>query len=118
MPLVDLCLTPSSGPGGAAGVRLGDPLLDAYLEFVAARCRPNTVLATAFDLKVFFAVVGKPPAEVTAADVLGFITAQRAGTDAAMTVAAIGEEATGVSVRTVRRRLSSASGLFAFLQAR
>jgi integrase/recombinase XerD len=39
------------------------PLLDVYLEFVAARCRPNTVLATAFDLKVFFAVVAKRPAE-------------------------------------------------------
>ena len=37
------------------------PVLDAYLEFVAARCRPNTVLATAFDLKVFFAVVAKGP---------------------------------------------------------
>lgn len=24
---------------------LGDPLLDAYVEFVAARSRPNTVLA-------------------------------------------------------------------------
>lgn len=36
---------------------MGDPLLDAYLEFVAARSRPNTVLATGFDLKVFFAVV-------------------------------------------------------------
>ncbi len=35
---------------------LGDPLLDAYLEFVAARSRPNTVLATWFDLLVFFTV--------------------------------------------------------------
>jgi hypothetical protein len=32
-----------SEPGVPAG-RLGDPLLDAYLEFVAARSRPNTVL--------------------------------------------------------------------------
>ncbi len=80
MPLVDLCLTSSSSPAGELAVRLGEPLLDAYLEFVAARCRPNTVLATAYDLKVFFSVVGKPPAEVSAADVLGFVTAQRAGT--------------------------------------
>jgi len=58
---------------------LGDPLLDAYLEFVAARSRPNTVLATWFDLKVFFTVVGKPVAEVAPVDALGFITAQRAG---------------------------------------
>ena len=45
--------------GSPAEVRLGDPLVDEYLEFVAARCRPNTVLATAYDLKVFFEVVGK-----------------------------------------------------------
>src|SRR5712691_9694507 len=47
----------SSGPGDQVRVSLGDPLVDDYLEFVAARCRPNTVLATAYDLKVFFAVV-------------------------------------------------------------
>jgi integrase/recombinase XerD len=57
-------------------VRLGVPQLDAYLEFLAARSRPNTVLAVAYDLRVFFTVVGKPPAWVTAADVLGFVTAQ------------------------------------------
>ena len=100
------------------GVRLGEPLLDAYLEFVAARCRPNTVLATAFDLKVFFAVVGKPPAEVTPGDVLGFMTAQRAGADTATAVAVVDGGGGGVSARTVRRRLSTVSGLFAFLQAR
>jgi hypothetical protein len=61
-------------PSGLPVVRVGDPLLDAYLEFVAARCRPNTVLATAYDLKIFFAVVAKAPAQVGAADVLGFIT--------------------------------------------
>ena len=44
--------------------RLGHPLLDDYLGMVAARARPNTVLATAFDLKVFFSVVGKEPAEI------------------------------------------------------
>jgi site-specific recombinase XerD len=115
MPFVDLCLTRSLD---AAGVRLGEPLLDAYLEFVAARCRPNTVLAVAFDLKVFFAVVGRPPGEVTAADVLGFITAQRAGRGAARAVAVVDEEVGGVSARTVRRRLSSVSGLFGFLLAR
>jgi hypothetical protein len=33
-------------------VMLGHPLLDDYLEFVAARARPNTLLAAAYDLKV------------------------------------------------------------------
>jgi integrase/recombinase XerD len=44
---------------------------------VAARARANTLLAQAFDLKVFFAFVSKDPSEVTTADVLAFINAQR-----------------------------------------
>jgi hypothetical protein len=40
-------------------VRLGNGLVDVYLRFVGARCRPNTVLAAGFDLKVFFAFAGK-----------------------------------------------------------
>src|SRR5260370_16602903 len=59
------------------GPRLGPRVLDDYLAMVAARSRPNTVLATAFDLKVFFTVVSKAPAEVTDADVLAFIRFQR-----------------------------------------
>ncbi|MGO4958533.1 hypothetical protein ACTQ49_14950, partial [Luteococcus sp. Sow4_B9] len=57
--------------------RLGEPWTDEYLKFTAARLRPNSVLAQAFDLKVFFTVVGKPPAEVDTADVLAFIEQQR-----------------------------------------
>jgi hypothetical protein len=38
--------------------RLGETLLDECLRFVAARCRPNTLLARMFDLKVFFTVSG------------------------------------------------------------
>ena len=34
----------------------GVPLADVYLEFLAGRCRANTVLAAAFDLRVFFSV--------------------------------------------------------------
>ena len=59
------------------GIRLGHPLIDAYLEFVAARARANTLLAQAFDLKVFFAFVSKDPSDVTTTDVLAFINAQR-----------------------------------------
>lgn len=39
--------------------QLGHGFLDEYLRFVAARTRPNTVSAQAFDLKVFFTVVAK-----------------------------------------------------------
>lgn len=75
----DPCLIRSRGPSGEPVLRLGVPLVDEYLEFLEGRCRPNTVLAAAYDLKVFFTVVAKAPAEVTPADVLGFITAQRTG---------------------------------------
>jgi integrase/recombinase XerD len=94
-------------------LRLGHPQLDRYLEFVAARARPNTVLATGYDLKVFFAIVTKDPAEVTTADVLDFITAQRG--DRRVVRLADGES--GLSARTIQRRLSSISGLFGFLVA-
>ena len=52
--------------------------MDPYLEFVAGRCRLNTLRAVAFDLKPFLAVVARDPAEVTAADVFGFSADQRA----------------------------------------
>src|SRR5664279_2749717 len=116
MAVVDPCLVRSVDAAGRSVVRLGVPLLDEYLDFVAGRCRPNTVLATAFDLKVFFSVVGKAPGEVTAADVLGFISAQRAGGDGRR-LRSVDVDA-GVSLRTVRRRLSSVSGLFGYLHAR
>lgn len=116
MAAINPCLTRSTDLCGDLLVRLGVPVLDDYLRFVAARARPNTVLATAYDLAVFFRVVSKPPVEVTSADVLGFITAQRTGSDGRqLCVVADGG---GLSARTVRRRLSSVSGLFGYLLAR
>ena len=75
MSMVDVCLIRSRGPGGESVLRLGVEVLDDYLVFVAGRCRPNTVLAVAYDLKVFFCEIEKEPAEVTTADVLAFIKA-------------------------------------------
>jgi site-specific recombinase XerD len=95
---------------------LGVWLLDECLEFLAGRCRPNTVLAVAYDLKVFFTVVRKPPRQVRPVDVLAFMTAQRTGGDGRLQVAEPG--AGGVPARTLRRRLSSVSGLYGFLLAR
>jgi len=112
MSALDPLLTRSRGPSGEAVVRLGAPLLDAYLEFLAGRCRPNTVLAAAYDLKVFFAVVAKAPGEVCPADVLGFITAQRTGRVGAGAVVqslAVDGELGGVSTTTVARRLGRGS---------
>jgi integrase len=99
----------------------GVALAEVYLEFLAGRCRPNTVLAAASDLKVFFTVVPKPPGQVRPADVLAFITAQRtgrAGGRGVLQPVDPGGEPAGVSAATVRRRLSIVSGFFAFLQAR
>jgi hypothetical protein len=61
MRLLDLCLIRPQARPGEPPARLGVPLPDDYLRFVAGRCRPNTVLAAAYDLKVFFTVVGRAP---------------------------------------------------------
>jgi site-specific recombinase XerD len=95
---------------------VGHEVVDDYLEFLAARCRPNTVLAAGFDLKVFFTTVPKDPAEVTTGDVLAFITEQRATGDP--TVVRLSDGESGLSARTIQRRLSSLSGMFSFLVAR
>jgi site-specific recombinase XerD len=92
-------------------------LLDDYLAMVAARCRPNTVLATAFDLKVFFSVVGKEPAEVTNGDVLSFIRVQRQPRRGVAVVRLEDGEA-GLAARTIKRRLASVTGLFEYLVIR
>jgi integrase/recombinase XerD len=96
--------------------RLGEPLLDEYLRFVAARCRPNTLLAQSFDLKVFFAVVGKPPLVVGTADVLRFIEEQRAPRQPKVVRLIDGES--GLAASTIKRRLATLSGLFDYLVAR
>jgi len=101
---------------GAGEVRyvLGHRLVDRYLEFVAGRCRPNTLRAVTSDLKAFFTVVAKDPAEVTAADVFDFLADQRGD----RRVVRLVDRESGLSARTIARRLSSVSGLYAYLIAR
>ena len=106
----------SEDAGGGLVVRVGHPLVDAYLEFLRARARPNTIRAVAFDLKVFFGVVDKTPARVTSADVMSFIARQRNG-DGDSNVVPI-DRSDGLSSRTIRRRLSSVSGFYAYLMVR
>jgi integrase/recombinase XerD len=108
------CLIRSIDDAGALKVAVGHPLADEYLEFLTARARPNTLLAVAFDLKVFFSVVDKTPVRVTSADVMSFIRSQRSG---GKTVVPIGGSR-GLSPRTIRRRLSSVSGFYSYLLAR
>jgi integrase/recombinase XerD len=117
MDVADVCVVSSRDGRGGLVVRVGIPLADVYLEFLGGRCRPNTVLAAAYDLKVFFTVVARPPDQVRPADVLAFITAQRTGRGGERALQ-LADEPGGVSAATVRRRLSIVSGFFAFLQAR
>ena len=101
-------------PGVDPGVRLGHPVLDRYLEFVEARARRNTLLATASDLRVFFTEVDKEPADVVVSDVLAFITSQRQPAFEGKVVRLSDGEA-GLMASTIKRRLSSLSGLFSYL---
>jgi integrase/recombinase XerD len=108
------CLVRSLSPSGEPRYALGDPLVDSYLEFVAGRCRPNTVRAVAFDLKVFFSVVEEPPVAVRPMDVFEFLAHQRGD----RTVVRLIDRESGLSARTIARRLSSVSGFYAYLVAR
>jgi integrase/recombinase XerD len=102
--------------GSRAAPRLGHRLVDDYLELVAARLRPNSTLAVAYDLKVFFTVVAKDPLAVTRGDVVGFVRVQRAPRGDG-TVVRLSDGSGGLALSTVRRRLSSLSAFYAHLVA-
>jgi integrase/recombinase XerD len=108
------CLVRLVSGSGQVRYRLGERLVDRYLEFVAGRCRPSTLRAVAFDLKAFFTVTGKDPVRVTPADVFEFLAAQRGD----RSVVRLADRESGLSARTIARRLSSVSGLYACLVAR
>jgi integrase/recombinase XerD len=108
------CLVRSVSGTGEVRYSLGDRLVDRYLELVAGRSRPNTLRAVAFDLKAFFAVTRKNPVEVSAADVFEFLAHQRGD----RSVVRLADQESGLSARTIARRLSSVSGLYAYLVAR
>ncbi len=86
-------------------IALGHPLVDEYLELVRARARRNTLLATAYDLKVFFEAVEHDPLEVSVADLLAFVKAQRRGQSSR--VVRISDGSSGLALSTIKRRLSS-----------
>ena len=108
------CLVRSVSPSGETRFVLGDPLVDRYLSFVAGRSRAETLRAAAFDLKTFFTVVAKAPVDVVAADVFEFLADQRRD----RSMVRITDRGSGLSARTIARRLSSVSGFYAYLVAR
>lgn len=105
---------PSFEEAADGQVTLGHRLVDDYLEMVRVRARRNSLLAAAFDLKVFFAVVAKEPLEVTTADVMGFVKAQRRGPGKVVRIA---DGGSGMALSTIKRRLSTLSGFYAYLVA-
>ena len=108
----------SVGPDGDKTYRVGHVLVDEFLEFASVRCRPSTVRAYARDLKVFFAFVGKEPAEVTPKDVLAFIVGQQRSRNGVDNVVRISDGASGLSAATVKRRLAAMSSFFSYLVIR
>jgi site-specific recombinase XerD len=108
------CLVRSVSASGQVRYALGERLVDRYLEFVGGRARPNTLRAVAFDLKAFFTVVPGDPVDVTAADVFEFLAHQRGD----RSVVRLADRESGLSARTIARRLSSVSGLYSYLVAR
>ena len=111
------CLVRSQRGDQLEAIKLGHPLLDDYLAFVGARAATNTWLAVASDLKIFFGVVAKEPADVTSADVFSFLASQRAPRRG-VKVVRLEDGETGLAARTIARRLSSIRGLFAYLAVR
>jgi site-specific recombinase XerD len=89
-------------------------VIDRYLDFVEARARHNTLLATASDLRVFFTEIDKEPADVVVNDVLAFITSQRQPLFEGKVVR-LSDGESGLMASTIKRRLSSLSGLFSYL---
>lgn len=106
------------GVDGERGYRVGHELIDQFLEFVGARARPNTVKAYAHDLKVFFAAVAKDPVEVTARDVMAFVSQQRRPRAGAENVVRLVDGSAGLSAATIKRRLAAVSALYGYLVVR
>jgi integrase/recombinase XerD len=104
--------------GGDRSWRVGHGQVDEFLEFAHGRARPATVRAYAHDLKVFFSVVAKEPAEVTARDVLEFVTAQQRPRAGAEKVVRISDGGAGLSASTIKRHLAAVSSFFGYLVAR
>ena len=114
---MDLSVRQELPAAGHPVVRIGHEFADDYLIFLGGRARLNTVVATAFDLKVFLSWAQKEPSEVTARDIVNFVAAQRAPRVSSKVVR-ISDGGSGLSTRTIARRLSSISGFFAYLIVR
>jgi len=96
--------------GQLCRLSLGLAGVDEYLDFLRCRCRPNTWLNYAHDLKLFFNIIEKPVAEVSTADVLRFMQIQ-----SHPPATKSDDQPPGVCARTLKRRLCAVSGLYTYL---
>ena len=99
--------------GQLCRLSIGLELVDDYLDLLRCRCRPNTWLNYAHDLKIFFNIVDKSVAEVSTADVFRFIRCQ----SQREAEPAVDAPFDGVCTRTIKRRLCAVSGLYNYLLA-
>lgn len=90
---------------GRAGIEPTEPVADG------STLAPNPPRAVASDLNAFFTIVDRDPLEVTPADVYDSIREQRAPRGDGVVVA----WSSGLALSTVKRRLSSVSGLYRYL---
>ncbi|MBM3176195.1 MAG: integrase [Chloroflexi bacterium] len=102
--------------GKVVNLSLGVSVVDAYLKFIKYRCRHNTWLSYAHDLRVFLNIVQKPVTEVTPRDVLHFIEQERELPIMKQRRNGQNQPSLGVSARTIRRRLSAISGFYEYLR--
>ena len=102
--------------GRIAALSLGMPEVDAYLKFLKDRCRPNTWINYAYDFQVFFSVVEKPITEVTPKDIFAFIESQRETIRPRRLGGKRAYLDSGLSNRTIKRRLTAVSGLYEYLK--
>jgi len=110
-------VTKSVVDGEVQSLAVGHPLVDEYLAFLGARVRLNSWLAAAYDLKVFFCVVVKEPADVRKVDIFSFIADQRRPRHGPKVVR-LEDGESGLAARTIKRRLATLSGFFTYLVAR
>jgi integrase/recombinase XerD len=109
------CLVDSRGE---VSWRVGHPLVDEFLEFAGGRVRPATTRAYAHDLKTFFSIIEKDPAEVTSRDVLDFIAVQQRPRAGAENVVRLADGRGGLAASTIKRRLAAVSSFYGFAVAR
>jgi len=95
---------------------LGVAEVDAYLRFLQQRCRPNTWISYGYDLQVFLNAITKPIREVTPMDILAFIESQRVTPNPKERANMAVVSGSGLSNRTIKRRLTTVAGLYEYLR--